>query len=123
MAADKFACPGEEDVVVRKWLIDHGLQTGTPSHDGKVIIMVIFHVPEWCRGALPRRQNPSNWPRVSAIQKILEIDAGLLQNGPQCSFGQITSMIGNGCISVGCGVIPDFMAPGGLTMKGKPKGF
>jgi hypothetical protein len=53
------------------------------------------------------------------VQEIVRLDTGLSQNGPQRAFRQVSGMVGDGGVAIGLGIVPDLVASGRLTVKGK----
>ena len=51
------------------------------------------------------------------VEEFVRGDAGLFQDGPQGSFGQVPGVVREGNVAVCFGVKPDFMATGSLGIK------
>ena len=56
-------------------------------------------------------------------KKVVHTDASLAENGAKCSFWKVAGMIGNRGISIAAALIPNFVGPGGLSIKHEPKRF
>ena len=54
-------------------------------------------------------------------QEIFGLDACLSENGSQRPFRHITRVVGNGGIPASGGIVPDFMAAGGLPLEYESK--
>lgn len=57
------------------------------------------------------------------FEKFFDINLGLFQDGAQSSFGHISGVIRDGRESFCRGVIPDFVAAGGLAVKLEAEAF
>lgn len=55
--------------------------------------------------------------RVSRLQELFGVDAGLFEDRAQCALGHVAGMVGEGGVAVGGGVVPDFVRAGGLAME------
>jgi hypothetical protein len=53
------------------------------------------------------------------VQKIVRLNVGLAQNGPQRTFRHIAGMVGDGGVAGGILIVPDLMASGRLAVEGK----
>ena len=55
------------------------------------------------------------------FKKIIGLDVGFPQDGPERAFRDVAWMVLDGGVSVGFFVVPDLMASGSLSVKGKPE--
>ena len=85
-------------------------------------------VDEWCEGyARGVKLNPELWlsggkeisePLLAELlQKLLDLDSCLLEDGAQRAFRHIAGMVWDGGVAVGHRIVPDLVGAGGLAVE------
>ncbi len=98
-------------------LCDKTLRGGTKNDNAWSIIERMGMVVSVLILRLSAFKRRSVWREILSAQEGFGGNPGLFEDCSKCPFRHITRVVGDSGVKLACGVVPDFMRPGSLSIK------